>query len=267
MISEHIPDDSLLELKKWKKLNSKNIELQFSSLDSTDAMYEKFKQNFNLTFVLFNLLNIEQINSTDKYTVISRNYLIENIIQSLIATDNNLFTLASMEYRSAIESALRFALAIEHVLLEDKKPELWKKKSNDRKIINISKKIKSNLDTHKIGKFTNFSKHYFEESPLSTSVDEVLEIYTMLSNKVHTNDFANTYFVKYLRDIYNLDTKTVSLQTDIFNRILTHIFIICYLSIKKITKAKLIGIQTKYFLKANSNIANLFELLELDNNT
>lgn len=265
MISEHIPSDSISELENWKKLYFKNSDSRLSSFTDHDSRSKEFKKNFNLSFVLFNLLNIKDVDLlNDKYTVISRNYLIENIIQSLVATDNNLYTLASMEYRSAIESALRFALAIENIMLKEKKAELWKNGTPDSKIILASKTIKSKLDTHKIGAFTNFSKIYFKNSPINISVDKVLDIYSLLSNKVHTNDFENTHFVKYLLDIYNFDSETINSQVRIFNQVLTHIFVICYLSINKKLKTELIGTQTEYFLEANSNTDNLFKLLEIE---
>jgi len=142
-----------------------------------------------------------------------------------------IFDLMNMKYfkaarillRSSIEQTIRFSLSIQRI-----------KEYNTNKNKGIFgtteslRKLRSSIDTHRTGRMTAFASDKFANTLIKTSIENLLDSYSYLSNYVHVNTQEHITIQNYLEDYNTVNNEEVIPFINLFNITINDIITIIY---------------------------------------
>lgn len=221
--------------------------------DSSTFFYKKF---FSLSYILFNILKSpmhrnDLLINVDYHNNIAKQYIIENLLENISLINREFMNPSVKNFRTILESQLRYIISIEYTLLKNENRNLQKCKNKD------SNKLKSVMDTHKIGKLTSKAKEYYKSTVISDNINRMNSFYSKYSNTIHSSD-EKTEFKEYFEEQFVHNEKDFIKLVSEFCEVIGNCLVTDYYEIKIFNQEELFG--TSVF----SIIVNLFKSLGLD---
>lgn len=172
---------------------------------------------YTLTLLVDDILNMNLDNEP-------KNFISEVKSDLIVAFDlinMNYLKAAKQILRSSIEEFFRFCLSIQR----NKEYEINKSKgvySADESL----KKLRSNIDTHKVGKMIHFTISKFSQTHVRCPIERLSILYGKLSSFVHVNKTENLTTENFLCEYTQPNQKESSDFLNIYNQTLNLIIII-----------------------------------------
>ncbi|MGG4042135.1 hypothetical protein [Bacillus smithii] len=177
------------------------------------SLEKKLKDVFSFlymfTLMVDDILNLELDNEI-------KNYISEvkaDLIVSLDLANINYLKGSKQILRSSIEEFFRFCLSIQR----KKEYELNKRKGIYTADDSL-KKLRSNIDTHKVGKMTHFTCEKFSQTPIESPIKNLVDLYSELSSFVHVNKTENLTAKNFLNEFKEIDQEKSSKFLSIYSQ-------------------------------------------------
>lgn len=176
-------------IKKRYQQDCKNFKKLIKAQHYIDEYSSKFDELYCLSYFLYNMLPLTSDKEKEKYI----EYIKRNIISALNLVYILNFESAKKDYRSVIESVLRYV----GKTIGDN----IKEKNNTRKLPKNIEKSMRFLNSHKIGKFTHSVQDIFKNTLLEGNLAELSKYYRNFSGVIHatseeTNVASNLSMLK-----------------------------------------------------------------------
>lgn len=193
---------------------------------------------YSLHYVTYYFLSLFHNSELSSYSLLAK----RDLISGLDSLSRGNFIASRRDYRSFIESCLRL-LASSY-----KKYIVLKRQSNHNFESSCQlRDLQSLIDTHKIGRFTNGVSKKLDGSIIHDDVKIILEIYSKLSNFVHTNEINKSHIASDLTELttHNKDEE-IAINNEIYE-LISYSSLIIYSSICLIDYDDKISRQTFYY--------------------
>lgn len=214
-----------------------------------------FEGLYSLTFLIYNFpghiahqfYNYKIFN--EKHYIRSISYLQRDLVNAIYSINLRQFNVAKVIYRSVIETVFRISLMIMHqeIYLNDLSKGIYKATP-------IQRELRSNIDTHKIGRLTHFTVSFFSTSPISQIVIQLNQKYSDFSEITHTNDFESKTVLTVLNTITNVNESKIFDDLGEYNILLEDCFSVLYYAAIRLTKGEVISRDAYALLTKNSSV-------------
>lgn len=211
----------------------------------------QFKKLYQLNYLIYNILEqfkcalVEQkIKEADSKVIKKYIGMIKrDLVDSLDLINLMHFYAAKRTYRSVIETVLRLAGYSYRMYV-------YKKRKDNNKYVSTDqlKRLRSIIDTHKIGRFTKGILDEFKDSVVSKNFKILNKYYSDYSNITHTNSLESVDLSTDLNEILTKTSDEIGkIITDTYF-LLANILLIIYFS-EKLLMIDTISMQDFYFMK------------------
>lgn len=188
-----IPNHADTDFSRYKEYVNNRVPLF-----DVDAIEENIESIFKKLYLFTEF--VEDFNGISLLDPEPNKFIYEtksNLILAFDLLNINYLNVAKLLFRSSIEQFYRFLLSITRIKEYENNISLKVFNSTDS-----LRDLRSAIDTHKIGKMTNYVKKRFESTPINTYINDLYEYYGHLSKYVHVND-SDIFSEKILLEDYN----------------------------------------------------------------